>query len=92
MKHKSTRLDVLHKLQSIKNYALDCLREKSKDIGLSEKSLLFIGAREHILQKYQSYHDGIVCGEGSRIRDFLREALEIVCSLPAIFFDDAFAT
>ena len=92
MKHKSTRLAVLQKLQSIRNYTLDCLKEKSKDIGLSEKSLLFIGAKEHILQKYQSYCDGINCQDGSRIRDFLRESLAIVNGLPAIFFEDAFAT
>ncbi len=86
MKHKSTRRAVLHKLQSVRDYAIDCLREKSRDIGLSEDSLLFTGAKEHILYTYQSYYDGIDCGDGSRIRDFLREAFVIVCGLPAIVF------
>ena len=91
MKCKSTRLAVLYKLQSVRDYALDCLKEKSREIGLPEESLLFIGAREHILERHQSYHDGIDCGDGSRIRDFLRESFAIIQGIPAIFFEDAFA-
>ncbi len=92
MKNKSTRVAVLRKLDSLKDYALRCLREKSKDIGLSEKTLFFQTAQSRIIERYELYYDGINCRDGSRLGDFLKDVLPIIQSLPSLVYEDYFAT